>query len=155
MNVTSNHTHEVAPAPIVRRWVDAVALTTIVSAASALRCWRLDDRALWFDEAFSWRLTRFSLAPSFRTAPGGATLPAAGSTQLIIEKPLWSEASGELAWKGEVVLRLANNAHSERAILREFQRRGWIWLVRDPIESATIGDATQERRHATHALKKR
>ena len=59
MNVTSNHTHEVAPAPIVRRWVDAVALTAIVALASALRCWRLDDRALWFDEAFSWRLTRF------------------------------------------------------------------------------------------------
>ena len=88
-------------------------------------------------------------------APGGATSPDADSTQLIIERPIWSEASGELSWKGEVVLRLANNAHSERAILREFQRRGWIWFVRDPIESATIGNATQERRHAIHALKKR
>jgi uncharacterized membrane protein len=37
----------------------AAALAAIVAAAVALRAWRLGERSLWFDEAFSWRLASF------------------------------------------------------------------------------------------------
>ena len=52
-------TNDPVSKPVASRWVDAVALTAIVALAIALRCWLLNDRGLWFDEAFSWRLTRF------------------------------------------------------------------------------------------------
>ena len=40
--------------------------------------------------------------------------------------------------------------HDERAIVREFERRGWIWVVTNPIELAVVGPPTQERRHAIY-----
>lgn len=48
-----------SPASRAVRAVDGIVLTAIVAAALALRCWRLNERGLWFDEAFSWRLTTF------------------------------------------------------------------------------------------------
>lgn len=41
------------------RHIDMVVLTPVALTAVVLRCWRLGDRCLWFDEAFSWRLSTF------------------------------------------------------------------------------------------------
>ncbi len=70
----------------------------------------------------------------------------------FIEQPDWNEVSGSLTWGGCSVLVLASHAHCERAVLREFQRFRWAWIIRNPVESATIGDPTQERRHAIYQL---
>ncbi|HVC92229.1 MAG TPA: glycosyltransferase family 39 protein [Pirellulales bacterium] len=40
----------------------ALGLAVIVAAAVALRAWRLGERSLWFDEAFTWRLAGFPCA---------------------------------------------------------------------------------------------
>ncbi|HUY31742.1 MAG TPA: glycosyltransferase family 39 protein [Pirellulales bacterium] len=39
-----------------------IAITGIAAVAVALRSWRLGERALWFDEAFTWRLASFPWA---------------------------------------------------------------------------------------------
>ena len=58
------------------------------------------------------------------SAACGANSPAAEATHLVVEKPVWNEQTGELSWRGGDVLRLAKHAHDERAIVREFERRG-------------------------------
>lgn len=44
---------------LAARRIALIGLTAIVVFALVLRCWRLGDRGLWFDEAFSWRLSSF------------------------------------------------------------------------------------------------
>ena len=55
-------------ASLAGRRVDLLALTAIVALAVGLRAWRLNDRGLWFDEAFSWRLTTFDWGEMVRRA---------------------------------------------------------------------------------------
>jgi hypothetical protein len=69
------------------------------------------------------------------------------------ERPVWDEQTGQLCWKGQIVLALAKRTHSERAILAGFERYEWRWAIPDPIDRGAIGDPTQERRHAIHNLK--
>lgn len=74
--------------------------------------------------------------------------------ELTVEQPFWDAASGELSWRGQGVLVLAKHAHSERAVLCEFQRFDWRWVVASPLRRAPIGDPTQELRHAIFNLNK-
>ena len=92
--------------------------------------------------------TRNGSAAPAASAPSGAS----GATHLVIEKPAWNEQTGELRWKGRVVLALPKKSDSARELVREFDGEGWIWIVRDPIEPGALGDATQERRHAIQNL---
>jgi hypothetical protein len=74
---------------------------------------------------------------------------------IFLEPPTWNEETGELSWRGLIVLSLASHAHAERAALRAFQAKGWQWVVLAPFDQAAIGDATQEGRHAIHNLNDR
>lgn len=93
------------------------------------------------------------VAPSQNNAIAAVRSLAADSL-LIVEKPVWNELTGHLSWKGSIMLTLAKHAHSERAILSAFEGLDWRWIVADPLCRATIGDPTQERRHAICNLKK-
>jgi hypothetical protein len=66
--------------------------------------------------------------------------------------PAWDDAAGQLRWREVVLLVLANHAHAERAVLKELQRLDWRWVIVSPMDAATIGDPTQECRHAIHYL---
>ncbi|HUY32980.1 MAG TPA: glycosyltransferase family 39 protein [Pirellulales bacterium] len=56
----SSETNETEGAPTSLAVPGAVGLVAIVALAVALRAWRLGERSVWFDEAFSWRLATFS-----------------------------------------------------------------------------------------------
>lgn len=72
----------------------------------------------------------------------------------LIEKPIWNDQTGQLSWKGRIVLELAMHARSERAILSGFQLKNWRWVIENPLARAELGDPTQEGRHALYNLNK-
>lgn len=87
--------------------------------------------------------------PSPRTR---AALRSDSGAYLIVDKPVWNARTGELFWRGRLVLRLAGHAHAQRAILDEFQVNNWALLIRNPIAREPLGDATQGRRNAIRNL---
>ena len=69
------------------------ALAAVVALALALRGYRLGERSLWFDEAFSWRLTTFSWAELLERAARDNNPPL---FYAILK--LWIACFGESAW---------------------------------------------------------
>lgn len=78
--------------------------------------------------------------------------PSAGNDHRCFPVPCWDRRTGELRWHGDVILRLSDRASMEAAILDEFQRLGWNWVILDPIGREVIGDPSLSRRHAVLRL---
>ena len=71
------------------------------------------------------------------------------------DKPKWNADAGSLCWRGRLVLRLAPQAHAERDLLGEFQKRKWRFVVKNPLPRDKTGigdDETTSRRNAVRNL---
>ncbi|HUY32970.1 MAG TPA: hypothetical protein VMV69_09330 [Pirellulales bacterium] len=50
------------------------------------------------------------------------------------------------------MLHLTDHASVEADLLDEFERLGWIWVIRTPLAAEILGDRTLAQRHAVHEL---
>jgi len=66
-------------------------LAIFVSAGFVLRCWKVDTRSLWFDEAFSWRVATFPLGELLERT-GGDNHPPLHFLLLKAWMGLWGES---------------------------------------------------------------
>lgn len=80
------------------------------------------------------------------------TVVAGEQTHLIVEKPIWDRQAGELSWGGKVIAAFTDRASVVAELLDEWELRGWLWVIVDPLGRDAIGDPTQSLRHAVYRL---
>lgn len=66
--------------------------------------------------------------------------------------PTWDATTGNLCWRGSILIHLAPQAHAERAILDRFQAMDWRFIVKNPLARDALGDETGTRRSAIYNL---
>jgi hypothetical protein len=62
--------------------------------------------------------------------------------------PIWNASAGDLYWRGCLVLHLAAQAHTERAILDRLEELRWRFVAKNPLARDSVGDQTASRRNA-------
>lgn len=64
--------------------------------------------------------------------------------------PNWIAEEGNLNWRGDLVMHLAVQAHTERAILDKFEECKWRFVVKNPLSrgKSRMADPTARRRNA-------
>lgn len=75
--------------------VSQLPLGVVIVAAVGIRCWRIPQRSLWFDEAFSWRVATFPI-PEMLARTAGDNHPPLHFALLKAWMALWGESEWSL-----------------------------------------------------------